>query len=276
MGGNLAGVVVGAILAVIVVCLAIFFALRCLRRRRRELIDEETSTISSQSTESTQDESPITPEEGVVNHLAICRRVVPCFASAEYEGPSTREGRFIYGGSLLDNVQQPSAEDLARAGYEPIAQTGERDTAPDRTIPHNDNSQAGNRQAQSTGEESLETSHPAPTFIDRSSFPALPNRPRLQRAGPLPHMAGQPRTQRYRPESYDRTIRQSYDRTIRHRSWTPGHTAQSNSADAQPWHDVGRSGHFSDVNLTLPEIRRLPTLRMPNRIWCDEEQVKER
>ena len=265
MGGTIAGVVVGVVLAVIVVCLALFFALKCVRRRRRQLVDEETSTISSQSTESTEDESPTTPEEGVVDHLAICRRVVPCFASAEYEGPSTREGRFIYGGSLLDNVQQPSAEDLARAGYEPIAQTGERETAPDRTILHNDNSQAGNRQARSTGDDSFETSHPAPTFTDRPSFPAQPSRPRLQRAGPISHMAGQPRTQRYRPESYDRTIR--------HRSWTPDHTAR---AVAEPWHDLGRSGRFSDVNLTLPEIRRLPTLRMPNRIWCEEEQVKER
>ena len=200
MGGAIAGVVVGVTLAVIVVCVALFFALKCLRSRRRQLIDEETSTISSQSTESTEDESPTTPEEGVVDHLAICRRVVPCFASAEYEGPSTREGRFIYGGSLLDNVQQPSAENLARAGYEPIAQTGERETAPDRTILHNDNSQ-GNRQAQSTGEESFETSYPAPTFIGGSSFPSQPSRPKLQRAGPISHMAGQPRTQRYRPES---------------------------------------------------------------------------
>ena len=47
--------------------------------------DEETSTVSSQSTDSTEDESPTTPEEGVVDHLPICRQVVPYFASADYE-----------------------------------------------------------------------------------------------------------------------------------------------------------------------------------------------
>ena len=216
-----------------------------------------------------------------MNHLAICRRVVPCFASAEYEGPSTRAGRFIYGGSLLDNVQKPSAEDLARAGYEPVAATGERESASDLTVLHNDNPQTGDRQTHSTGDEFFETSDPAPTSIDRSFISPQPTRfhcrPILERTPPysrmvghaqVQSMAGQPLSQRFRPESYDRTIR--------HRSWTPDHTMQSEHAVAETWHDVGRSRRSLGVDLTLPEIRRLPTLRMPDGICCEEEQVKER
>ena len=262
MGANAAGFVIGAILAATILCgLALFFALKYFRRRRRKLRDEETSTISTQSTDSTENESPITPEEGVVDHLAICRKVVPLFASGDYEGPSTREGRFVYGGSLLNNVQLPSAEDLARAGYEPVATTGGRETASNQTIRHNDNPQAGDMQTRNIGEESLETSD----FIGRAPFSAQPsrlyNRHMLDRAGPLSRVADHPRTQRFRPESYDRTIR--------HRSWTPGQTTQSQHALAGPRHDV-ESRHASDVNLSLPEIRRLPTLRMPNRTWCEE------
>lgn len=262
MGASLVGTVIGATLAGTILCVALFFALKCLRRRRREVMDEETCSISSQSTESTEDESPKTPEEGVVDHLAICRRVVPCFASAEYEGPSIRAGS-------LDNLRRSSAQDLERAGYESIATTGEPENTPDQTLLHNDYPQAGNRQAQSTGEESIETSHPAPTFIDRSSLSVQPgrfySRPTLERAGPLSRVADHPRTKRFRPESYDRTIR--------HRSWTPDHIAQSKRAVAEPRHE---SSHSWKVNLTLPEIRRLPTLRMPDRSWCEEDKVKER
>ncbi|KAL8794915.1 MAG: hypothetical protein Q9195_002497, partial [Heterodermia aff. obscurata] len=140
MGANLVRIVVGATFAVIILCVALFFALKCLRRRRPQAIDEETSSISSESTEDAECESLTSTErqaltfaeqqalasaeQQAVDHMAICRRVVPCFASAEYEGPTAREGRFVYGGSLLDNVQQPSAEDLARAGYEPVPAPG--------------------------------------------------------------------------------------------------------------------------------------------------------
>ena len=262
MGVNAAGFAICAILFGITLCVALFYALKCLRRRRREVNDEEANSISTQSTDSTDNESPTTPE-GVVDHMAICRRVVPCFASAEYEGPSTREGKFVYGGSLLNNVQQPSAEDLARAGYEPIATTGGRDTSSNQTIRHNSNPQTGDMQTQNTSEESLETSDPVPTFIGRAPFSAQPRQPSRfynrhmpEHAGPLERVADHPRTQRFRPESYDRTIR--------HRSWTPGQTTQSQHAIAEPRYDGG-SRYASDVNLSLPEIRRLPTLRMPDR-----------
>ena len=260
MGASLVGIVVGAAIAVTILCVALFFALRYLRRRRRGVIDEETSTISSQSTASTEGDSSSNSEEPVVDHWEICRRVVPCFASAEYEGPATRAGKFIYGGSLLDNVQQPSAEDLARAGYEPIVTAVKREIAPDRRVLRHDKPQAGHIQAKSTGEDSFEVSNPASTSTDRASIVAQPRpgRPLLQRANAFSSLAGHPQTQRYRSESYDRTLR--------HRSWIPSHTAQPRRATAEPAHDLRESRHSLNMNLTLPEIRRLPTLRMPDRI----------
>ncbi|CAF9939990.1 MAG: hypothetical protein HETSPECPRED_002127 [Heterodermia speciosa] len=123
MQAHLVGIIVGSTIAGTILCVALFFVLKCLRRRRREAIDEETSTISSQSTQDTQS-SLTSAEQQAADYSAIYRRVVPCFAEGEYTGPSAREGKFVYGGSLLDNVQQPSAEDLARAGYEPVAAPG--------------------------------------------------------------------------------------------------------------------------------------------------------
>lgn len=222
MQAHLVGIIVGSTIAGTILCVALFFVLKCLRRRRREAIDEETSTISSQSTQDTQS-SLTSAEQQAADYSAIYRRVVPCFAEGEYTGPSAREGKFVYGGSLLDNVQQPSAEDLARAGYEPVAAPGEGERPVYRLTLSTEIAQPGDRQTQSSSEGSSETSDPAPAFNSHSSVPAQPSRshsrPILERARPLSCTAYHPGTQRFRPESDDRTIR--------HRSWTPVEAAQS-------------------------------------------------
>lgn len=119
--GSVIGAAIGAVAAFIILCLGCLLALRYHRHQRFTRRSRERDLETGVELEPSNTR-PTFPLEDPASEEWIERTTksgpFPVSQAKEYVGPSLRQGKYVYGGSLLSNVHEPSQEALARAGFE--------------------------------------------------------------------------------------------------------------------------------------------------------------